>query len=61
MQMKTIGATLAVVVLCTIALASIGITESFAQEQEFMATLSGHEEVPPTESQAMLHDVTLVR
>lgn len=42
----------------TVALASIGITtndltrSAFAQDQKFTATLSGQDEVPPTNSQA---------
>ncbi len=46
------------VILSTVALASVGNTtpgllgSAIAQEQKFMATLSGQEEVPPTESQA---------
>ena len=57
MSTKIFGAILATVVI-TVALGSIGLTTNgvtglvVAQEQKFMATLSGQEEVPPTNSQA---------
>jgi CHRD domain len=56
MSKKIVGIMLAAVF--TVALASIGITtnyltsSAFAQDQKFTATLSGQEEVPPTNSQA---------
>jgi hypothetical protein len=57
MSKKIVGIMLATVF--TVALASIGIittndltSSAFAQDQKFTATLSGQEEVPPTDSQA---------
>jgi hypothetical protein len=57
MSKKIVGIILATVF--TVALASIGIittndltSSAFAQDQKFMAKLSGQEEVPPTNSQA---------
>jgi hypothetical protein len=57
MSKKIVGIMLATVF--TVALASIGIittndltSSAFAQDQKFTATLSGQEEVPPTNSQA---------
>lgn len=56
MSKKIVGIMLAAVF--TVALASIGITtndltrSAFAQDQKFTATLSGQDEVPPTNSQA---------
>jgi hypothetical protein len=56
MSKKIVGIMLAAVF--TVALASIGITTNdltrpaFAQDQKFTATLSGQDEVPPTNSQA---------
>ena len=56
MSKRIVGIMLAVVF--TVALASIGITtndltsSAFAQDQKFTASLSGQEEVPPTNSQA---------
>jgi hypothetical protein len=57
MSKKIVGIMLATVF--TVALASIGIittndltSSAFAQDQKFMAKLSGQEEVPPTNSQA---------
>lgn len=53
MSIKTIGAMFAIIA----SLAAVGITSgltnsAMAQEQKFVATLSGQEEVPPTNSQA---------
>jgi hypothetical protein len=56
MSKKIVGIMLAAVF--AVALASIGITtndltrSAFAQDQKFTATLSGQDEVPPTNSQA---------
>jgi hypothetical protein len=56
MSKKIVGIVLAAVF--AVALASIGITtndltrSAFAQNQKFTATLSGQDEVPPTNSQA---------
>jgi CHRD domain len=55
MSIKTVGIMVAVVIaaLVTAGIMATGLTSSvFAQEQKFMATLSGQEEVPPTNSQA---------
>jgi hypothetical protein len=55
MSIKTVGVMVAVVIaaLVTAGITATGLTSSvFAQEQKFMATLSGQEEVPPTNSQA---------